>query len=71
VQGTFDNRKARQMTSAKMINRRVSKGYNREESIELLNEVMSTNMNEEVRIATLLYYDFISLYTAQKEMAVA
>jgi len=59
------------MTSAKMINRRVSKGYNREESIELLNEVMSTNMNEEVRIATLLYYDFISLYTAQKEMAVA
>ena len=59
------------MATTKMINRRVSKGWNREQSIELLNEIMTTNMSDEVRIATLLYWDFISLYTAQKEMAVA
>jgi len=57
------------MNAAKMINYRVSKGYNREESIAKLNEVMSISMADDVRICTLLYWGFISQYAANKQMA--
>ena len=51
-----------------MINYRVSKGYNREESVAKLEEVMAISMADDVRICTLLYWGFISQYTANKQM---
>jgi len=56
------------MNATKMINYRVSKGYNREESVAKLEEVMAISMADDVRICTLLYWGFISQYTANKQM---
>ena len=57
------------MNATKMINYRVSKGYNREESIAKFEEVMAISMAEDVRICTLLYWGFISAYSAKKQMS--
>lgn len=53
---------------AKMVARK-AKFTNVEYSTNLLNEVLTENMSEQVRVATLLYWGFITLNKANKILA--
>lgn len=53
---------------AKMVARK-AKFTNVEYSTNLLNEVLTENMSEQVRVATLLYWGFITLNKANKMLA--
>lgn len=58
------------MNTQKMIDRRVSKGYNREESTEVLNELLATLSGVNLASA-LAYHAFITVAAAEKmQMAV-
>ena len=50
----------------KAISRRIAKGYNRQESIEQLQEIIETSPNNSILIATLVYWDFITVREAEK-----
>jgi hypothetical protein len=54
------------MNKKEMISRRIAKGYNRKESLDLLNEILNSEMSKSLLIATLVYWNFISVKSAEK-----
>ena len=61
--------KGEAMNATQMINRVVSKGYNREAAEALLQEVVANSFGQEALIKSLLHFNFITVRTAEKMVA--